>query len=82
MRTIGDLTRFGLGFSSAIAAVTLTLTIFPGAAAAQPGRNRPPAIRSPEVDGDRNVTLRVRAPEAKAVGLSSSDLPGGSSRGR
>jgi len=41
------------------------------------GGPRGPVVISPEVKPDRQVTLRVHAPKAQAVTLSSSDLPGG-----
>jgi enterochelin esterase family protein len=41
------------------------------------GGARGPVVVSPEVKPDRQVTLRVHAPKAQAVTLSSSDLPGG-----
>ncbi len=45
----------------------------PGAGA---GRQRPPAVVSPEVQADRRITFRILAPSAEAVRLNSSDLPG------
>lgn len=41
-----------------------------------PGGQRPPAFASPEVSAERKVTVRVHAPKAEAVRLSSSDMPG------
>jgi enterochelin esterase-like enzyme len=41
-----------------------------------PGGPRPPQFASPEVSAERKVTLRVHAPKAEAVRLSSSDMPG------
>ena len=41
-----------------------------GAAAGRGGRGTPPpAVRSPEVNADRTVTFRLRAPEGTAVQL-------------
>ena len=58
--------------------VALPLLLFLPAADlhAQPGPGaRPPEFSSPEVRADRTIVARVFAPQAKAVGLSSSDLP-------
>ena len=46
--------------------------------AARPGRGGPmtPPVVSPEVTSDHKITVRIRAPKAEAVHLSSSDLPG------
>jgi len=39
--------------------------------------NMPPPVSSPEVSGDRKITFRLRAPEAKSVQLGGSgDIPG------
>lgn len=44
-------------------------------ATAQPGRERPPQFVSPDLSQENQLTFRIHAPEAKAVRLSSSDLP-------
>jgi enterochelin esterase-like enzyme len=38
-------------------------------------RQRPPEVRSPEVNEERKVTFRIYAPQAKAVRVNSSDFP-------
>ena len=55
-----------------MAALTLTLTT---PAVAQFGRQGPRVV-SPEVAADRQVTFRILAPNADAVQLSGSDIPG------
>jgi enterochelin esterase-like enzyme len=55
-----------------MAALVLT-----GVAAAQPGTPPAPVVVSPEVKADRKVTFRVFAPKAEAVGVFTTDLPGG-----
>ncbi|MGE3309506.1 MAG: alpha/beta hydrolase-fold protein [Limisphaerales bacterium] len=46
-------------------------------AQAQPRGQQPPAVTSPEVASDRQVTFRIFAPKAEAVQLASSgDIPG------
>jgi enterochelin esterase family protein len=40
-----------------------------------PKRQPPPAFKSPEVAPDRRVTMRLHAPQAKAVRLVTSDFP-------
>ncbi len=40
-----------------------------------PGRNQPPPVVSPELDADRNVTFRIRAPKAAEVKVTGGDLP-------
>jgi enterochelin esterase family protein len=42
----------------------------------QPNRPRGPVVVSPDLKPDRTVTLRIHAPKAESVSLSSSDLPG------
>src|SRR5258708_20969593 len=48
--------------------------------AAQPGRGgrgpQAPAFVSPEVQPDRHVTFRIYAPQAQAIRVSGSDIPG------
>src|SRR5947209_1724380 len=46
-----------------------------GVAPAQPARPQTPVVVSPEVKADRQVTFRISAPKAEAVGLFTSDLP-------
>jgi enterochelin esterase-like enzyme len=41
-----------------------------------PGGPRPPQFVSPEVSAEKKITVRVHAPKAEKVMLSSSDLPG------
>jgi len=55
----------------AVAACVLAQT-----ASAQPAPQRPPVFASPEVRADRSVVLRVHAPQATAVRLNASDMPG------
>jgi enterochelin esterase-like enzyme len=58
-------------------AVAALLAGASGAALAQAGR--PPAaapVTSPDVQADRRITFRLTAPQASAVRLSSSDIPG------
>src|SRR5690349_11762517 len=58
--------------------IIASLTLLVSVASAQGGfGRRPPVFDSVDVRDDRTITLRVHAPEAKAVRLSSSDLPGG-----
>jgi enterochelin esterase-like enzyme len=52
------------------------LASFAALSAQPPGGQRPPQFASPEVSAERKVTLRVHAPKAEAVRLSSSDMPG------
>ena len=51
------------------------------AKAQPPGGPRPPDFVSPEVSAERKVTFRLWAPEAKAVRIASSDLPGNNGPG-
>ncbi len=58
-----------------LAATLLTgLALHLSAAAQRP--NQPPPVTSPEVAADRQITFRLRAPQAATVKLASSDLPG------
>ena len=55
--------------------VTLLLA---GVAVAQPGRGpQGPVVVSPEVKSDRHVIFRLLAPKAEAVGVFTTDIPGG-----
>jgi enterochelin esterase family protein len=60
-------------------AVALLMTlVVAGVAQAQPGRGqRGPVVVSPEVKSDRHVVFRIHAPRAEAVGVFTSDIPGG-----
>ena len=40
------------------------------------GRGGAPAVVSPEVSADRRITFRINAPQAQAVRVSGSDIPG------
>lgn len=61
-------------------ALMVNLAATPRTAQAQnQGQNRPPDFRSVEVDGDRKVTFRIYAPEAKAIRLAAGDIPGNNS---
>jgi enterochelin esterase family protein len=61
-----------------IAAALLTALVLVGVAPAQPGRRpRGPVVVSPEVKSDRHVVFRVHAPKADAVGVFTTDIPGG-----
>jgi enterochelin esterase family protein len=54
----------------------LAVLTLSGPAAAQPGGQRGPVVKSPEVKADRSVVFRVQAPKAESVGMFTSDLPG------
>jgi enterochelin esterase family protein len=61
-----------------VAAALLMTLVVAGVAQAQPGRGpRGPVVVSPEVKGDRHVVFRIHAPRAEAVGVFTSDIPGG-----
>ncbi len=60
------------------AAALLAAALLTCAAPAQPGRGpRGPVVVSPEVKPDRKVIFRIHAPKAEAVGVFTTDLPGG-----
>ncbi len=64
--------------SSTFAGLALALLLFPGEGI-RAQAVRPPAappVTSPEVQPDRRITFRLAAPQAGAVRLTSSDLPG------
>lgn len=58
--------------------ITLLLTIIQRDLLAQEGQRPqpPPAFSSIEVDSDRNVTLRIWAPNAKKIRVAGGDMPG------
>ncbi|MFO0845659.1 MAG: alpha/beta hydrolase-fold protein [Gemmataceae bacterium] len=59
-------------------AAGLAAVVLASFALAQPGRGpRGPVVVSPEVKADRKVVFRIHAPKAEAVGLFTTDLPGG-----
>lgn len=60
---------------------TVALTVLASASlkapqllAQAPAQNRPAPVVSPEVDAERNVTFRIRAPKVESVQVSSGDL--------
>jgi enterochelin esterase-like enzyme len=60
-----------------VGAVTLFPTFMAPATAGQaPPSPAQPAVVSPEVSGDRRITFRINAPQAKAVRVSGGDIPG------
>jgi enterochelin esterase family protein len=69
---------------TSVNAVTVRLTLallaavaFTTAARAQLGGQRGPVVVSPEAKPDRHITFRLLAPKAEAVGLFTTDIPGG-----
>ena len=67
--------------SAKLLPATLLAALFVASSApAQPKGPKGPVFVSPEVAADRTVTFRLHAPKAEAVGLVSSDLPGGGPR--
>jgi enterochelin esterase-like enzyme len=59
-------------------AALLTALVLTSASSAQPGRGpRGPVVVSPEVKSDRTVVFRILAPKAQAVGVFTTDMPGG-----
>ena len=56
----------------AVASVSLAFAQPPNPAQ----RPQPPAVVSPEVHADRNITFRLLAPQAQAVRLTGGDIPG------
>jgi len=58
-----------------IPAVLLIVIGMAGPAAAQPPQPGPQVV-SPEVTDDKRIVLRVLAPQAQAVRLNASDIPG------
>lgn len=68
---------------STVAAVLISALCLSVAAAQEPrpgaaGRGGPqvPQVTSPEVSRERKVTFRIYAPQARAIRLSASDIPG------
>lgn len=57
-------------------ALATCLAPAPAAAQARAGGPAAPAVVSPEVSGDRRITVRLYAPKAEAVRLDASDVPG------
>jgi enterochelin esterase family protein len=68
--------KYVSSFRAGVAAVAVVLA-WEGLAAAQPGRPKGPVVVSPEVKPDRTVVFRLHAPKAEAVGVSTTDIPGG-----
>lgn len=60
-----------------VAGGLMAVLVLAGVAAGQTGRPTTPVVVSPEVKADRRVTFRVFAPKAEAVGVFTTDLPGG-----
>lgn len=61
-----------------VTAPMLVMAFLPGDAAARPGfAPRGPVVVSPEVKADRHVVFRLLAPKAEAVGVFTTDIPGG-----
>jgi enterochelin esterase family protein len=79
---MGVANRAGVSLAAALAILAVTAVAGaqdqPARAERRPqfGGPRGPVVVSPEIKGDRTVTLRIHAPKAEAVQLSSSDLPG------
>src|SRR5690242_15410087 len=65
------------GMAGRVAGALVAALALAGVAAAQPGKPQTPPVVSPEVAADRKVTFRLYAPKAEAVGVSTTDLPGG-----
>jgi enterochelin esterase family protein len=71
----------GLGVAAICAGPHLLAQQSPGPAPAQGGRGggrgtQAPAFLSPVVEPDRRVTFRIFAPQAQAIRLTASDIPG------
>jgi enterochelin esterase family protein len=60
-----------------VAAGLTAALVLTGVAAGQADRPRTPVVESPEVKADKKVTFRLFAPKAEAVGVFTTDLPGG-----
>jgi enterochelin esterase family protein len=65
------------GIAGRAAGALVAALVLAGVAAAQPGKKQLPVVVSPEVKSDRKVTFRIYAPKAEAVGVFTTDLPGG-----
>ncbi len=63
-------------FVSVLVVMLFTFAAVPKLNAQATRPARPPAVVSPEVKADRQVTFRILAAKAEAVRLNSSDLPG------
>jgi enterochelin esterase-like enzyme len=59
-----------------VLAVTCTAAERPAAERPRFGGPRGPRVVSPEISADRHITFRILAPNAEAVRLSGSDIPG------
>ena len=65
--------------SSVAIVVLMTLAVICNAAQERPAARRRfggPRVVSPEISGERQVTFRILAPQAEAVRLTGSDIPG------
>jgi enterochelin esterase family protein len=65
------------GIAGRLAGALGAALVLAGVAAAQPRGPQTPVVVSPEVTSDRKVTFRIYAPKAEAVGVFTTDLPGG-----
>ncbi len=68
-----------MNITSRLLAAVLTVVSVSLAFAQPPNpaqRPQPPAVVSPEVHADRNITFRLLAPQAQAVRLTGGDIPG------
>ncbi len=68
-----------MNITSRLLAAVLTVASVSLAFAQPPNpaqRPQPPAVVSPEVHADRNITFRLLAPQAQAVRLTGGDIPG------
>jgi enterochelin esterase-like enzyme len=74
------LTRRALAASALVTSLFLTAAM--PAQDAPRRNNRGPAVVSPEVNSDRQVTFRLLAPKAESVRLNAGDLPGDPRQGR
>lgn len=77
------MTQFEIRTIAAAAVLALAAPAFAGQAAPAapaPGQGRggpqAPAVVSPEVSTDRHITFRIYAPQAQAIRLNASDIPG------
>jgi enterochelin esterase family protein len=68
--------KFLSGSALRAAVVLPAVLVMASAAPAQRGP-RGPVVVSPEVKADRKVVFRIHAPKAEAVGLFTTDIPGG-----
>jgi enterochelin esterase family protein len=63
--------------TAGLAAAMVLAFALAGEAPAQLGGPKGPVVASPEVKADRKVSFRIHAPKAEAVGLFTTDIPGG-----